>query len=60
MRTSSREQNTPDGGLADQAGKSRALVGAVLELKEAPHAVRIHVIGDRRSPQLDGMFQNRA
>src|ERR1039458_7322741 len=48
------QQNAPDRGLAPQAGKSGAQVDAVLELKEAPRAVRIHVIADRRSAQPDG------
>lgn len=60
MRSPARQNNTPDRRFATAAGFSGPQVDAVFELKEAAHAVGIHVVGDRRSAQPDGMMENLA
>ena len=60
MRSPSSQQDAPDRRLAAAAGKAGALVDAVLQLEEAAHAVGVHIIGDRRTAQPDGVLQNLA
>jgi hypothetical protein len=54
------EFNAPDGGLAEAARLARALVDAMLELKEASRALGIHIIRDGRPAQTDGVRENLA
>jgi hypothetical protein len=56
MRASASQQNTPDRRLAAAAGKAGAQVDAVFQLEEAAHSVGIHVIGDRRAAQPNGVL----
>src|SRR5215469_17081666 len=48
----------PDGRLAGAAGLAGTLVDAVFQLEEAANAFRVHVIGDRRAAQPDGVLEN--
>ncbi len=54
------QHHAPDGRLAAAAGLAGALVDAVLELKEAPLAIGVDIIGDRGATKPDGVVQNLA
>ena len=53
-----RHQQTADGGAANHAGLSGALVNAVLHLEKSPAAFRVHVIGNRRTSRVDGIGEH--
>ena len=46
--------------LAVPAGLAGPLVDPVFQLEEAAHPVRIHIVGNRRASQPDGLLQNFA
>ncbi len=52
--------NAPDGRLTSPAWLARALVNAMLELKEAPLALGVHIIRNRRTAEADGVVENLA
>ena len=54
------QQDAPDRRPAAKAGQARAHVDAVFQLEEAPHAIRVHIVADRRPAQPDGVFENIA
>ena len=58
MRAASAEDDALDGRTADQTGLASAHVHAMLKLEKALFAFSIHVVGNRRSAQLDGFFQH--
>ena len=60
MCSPSRQNDPTNRRLALAAGKSRAQVDAMFQLKKAAHPVCVHIIGDRGAPQPDGMIENLA
>jgi hypothetical protein len=57
MGAATREENAPNRGFTLAARQACAQVDAMFELKKAPYPVGIHVIGDRRATEKDGMIQ---
>ncbi len=57
MGATARQQDAPDGGCADPAGLAGAQINAVFELKKSPLALGVHIVGDRRTAETDGMAQ---
>ena len=60
MRSPTGQLNAPDRSLTAAAGKPGSQIDAVLELKEAAHAIGIHIIGDRGAAQPDCIFEHLA
>ena len=60
MGSPPREEDALDGGLAAATGLVGPKVDAVFQLEETSHSVGIHVVGDRGTPQPDGLLQNLA
>jgi hypothetical protein len=60
MGSASGQEDASDGSLAAAAGQAGALVDAVFKLKESANAVGVHIIGNGRAAEADGMFQNLA
>jgi hypothetical protein len=58
MGASSCDHNTLDRIAAGYAWLAGALIDAMLQLKEAAHAVGIDVVGERRTAALDRSLQN--
>jgi hypothetical protein len=56
MGSASGQQDAADGGFAAQAGQPGAHVDAVLELEKTSHSLGIHVVGDGRTTQPDGVL----
>ena len=54
------DDDAADRGSADQAGLTGSHIDLVLDLKKAPHSIRIHVIGDGRAPGADGGLEDSA
>ena len=58
MGSPANEKNPPDGGLADSTRKAGAQVDAVFQLEKPAHSVSIHVVGNRRTAEADGLLQD--
>ena len=55
VAAAARDDHALDRSLADQARFAFAAVNPVLQLKESLFAVRVHIVGDRRPTQGDGL-----
>jgi hypothetical protein len=58
MRSAPRDQNTADGPLTTTARLAGTLIYGVLKLEQAPFAVGIDIIRDRRAAEPDGFFEH--
>lgn len=57
MGAATRHHNAPDLACANKARLAPALINPVFQLEKAPHAFRIHVIGDRRAAQTNRILK---
>jgi hypothetical protein len=60
MGSAPRYQDAADGRSTATAGLTGTLIYAVLELKQAPLAICIDIIRNRRAAESDGFFENLA
>jgi hypothetical protein len=58
MSATAGDNYATNGAAATAARLAGSLIDAVLQLKEAPYAFRIHIVRDRRSPEPNGMLQD--
>ncbi len=58
MRSAPCNQDAPNRCFALPARFAGSLIDAMFKLKEAAHAVRVDIIGNRRSADPNGLFEN--
>jgi hypothetical protein len=58
VAAATRDHDSLDESLAHQAGLAFAAVNSMLQLKETLFAIGIHVIGNARTSQANGVIQN--